>query len=78
MRVLAIDAGNTRIKWGLNEDGAWLARGAVATAQPDALVQDFVRLARADRIVIANVAGKAVAQKIESALERHCGPSRIG
>lgn len=68
MKVLAIDAGNTRIKWGLHEDNGWLARGVVDTAQADALRDAFSPLAAADRVVIANVAGNGVARKIESAL----------
>ena len=76
MKVLAIDAGNTRIKWGLHEDNGWLARGAVATTQADALSVAFSPLARADRIVIANVAGKGIAQKIESALGAHDAETR--
>ena len=76
MKVLAIDAGNTRIKWGLHEDNGWLTRGAVATTQADALHEAFLPLARADRIVIANVAGKDIAQKIESALGAHDAETR--
>ena len=40
MRILAIDAGNSRIKWGVHDDSSWLAQGRVATAQA-------ARLARA-------------------------------
>ena len=69
MKVLAIDAGNTRIKWGLHEGSGWLARGAVPTTQADALGAALSPLGRADSIVIANVAGKAIAEKIESALD---------
>ena len=29
--VLAIDAGNTRVKWALRVGGAWTAGGAIAT-----------------------------------------------
>ena len=30
--VLALDAGNTRVKWGLRAGDDWAARGAIATA----------------------------------------------
>jgi len=33
MRVLAVDAGNSRIKWGLHDDAGWLLQDWVATAQ---------------------------------------------
>jgi type III pantothenate kinase len=69
MKVLAIDAGNTRIKWGLNEDGAWLNQGAVATVEAAALSHDFAKLAPPDRIVIANVAGSEAAQSLRAALD---------
>ena len=76
MKVLAIDAGNTRIKWGLHEGNGWLARGAVETAQADTLRAAFSPLATADRIVIANVAGNGIARKIESALDSGCAETR--
>ena len=66
MRLLVIDAGNTRIKWGLHENGQWLERGAAATAEADTL--PFAQLPAPDRIVAANVAGDEIAQRIRSAL----------
>ena len=69
MKVLAVDAGNTRIKWGLSENGVWVAQGAVATARADALRHDFAKLTSADRIVIANVAGSEAARVIRTALD---------
>jgi type III pantothenate kinase len=70
MRVLAIDAGNSRIKWGLAQDADWLARGAVATADAAALAQALANLEAPERIVVANVAGDAVAQSIAAAVLR--------
>lgn len=58
--VLAIDAGNTRIKWGLSEGRRWVATGAVVR-------QDVVRLSDAwkalpvpNKIVASNVAGEII------------------
>jgi type III pantothenate kinase len=56
--LLAIDAGNTRIKWGLCDGGRWLSAGFVDT-------EDCARLSsRLDRvpqhIIISNVAGGEV------------------
>jgi type III pantothenate kinase len=68
MKLLAIDAGNSRIKWGLSEAGAWLERGAVATAQAHELSEALRRLPAPGRIVVANVAGDAAAQSIRDAL----------
>lgn len=38
MRILAIDAGNSRIKWGVHDDGSWLAQGWVATEDRKSVV----------------------------------------
>jgi type III pantothenate kinase len=68
MKLLAIDSGNSRIKWGLHEDGQWLERGAVPTPQAAELAQAAMRLAAPDRIVVANVAGDDVARRIAGAV----------
>ena len=71
MKVLAIDAGNSRIKWGLADERQWLERGAVATADAAALEQALASLSAApQRIVVANVAGEPAARSIESAVQR--------
>ncbi len=56
--LLAIDAGNTRIKWGLCDGGRWHSAGFVAT-------EDCARLSSKldhvpQRIIISNVAGREV------------------
>jgi type III pantothenate kinase len=70
MKVLAIDAGNSRIKWGHAQDSEWVARGAVATADVSALAQALADIDAPERIVVANVAGDAVARSIEAAVQR--------
>jgi type III pantothenate kinase len=67
--LLCIDAGNTRIKWGLRQDERWLAHGAVPTGEPVALVAAIP--AQPVRAVIGcNVAGEGVARAIEAILQR--------
>lgn len=66
MNILAIDAGNSRIKWGLHTDEAWRARGWTPTAQPQ-LEASWAGLPPPERIVASNVAGSAVAQALEAA-----------
>ncbi len=61
--ILVIDAGNTRIKWGLH-NGAWLSLGTAARAEISSLRDAWQNLPAPDCIVIANVAG----EKIGSAL----------
>lgn len=61
--ILCLDAGNTRLKWGVHDGRAWCVRGACAHA-------DRVELAAAlpagiERIFACNVAGGAVAARIE-------------
>jgi type III pantothenate kinase len=69
MKVLAIDAGNSRVKWGLAEDD-WIERGAVATADAAELEHGLAHLTTVDRIVVANVAGTAAAGAIQKAIGR--------
>lgn len=65
--ILAIDAGNTRIKWGVFAD-AWMTRGAVPTAEAPRLAEEWRALPRPLRAIASNVAGPA----IESALRTAC------
>lgn len=66
--IVAIDAGNSRIKWGVHDGASWLANGVLAT-------RDVARLHKvADawpgdaRIVACNVAGAAVGESIAAQL----------
>lgn len=59
--ILCLDCGNTRIKWGLHQEGQWLAQGAVTTASPLSLGDvPELRSAHPDRIIVCNVAGSEV------------------
>jgi type III pantothenate kinase len=73
--LIAIDAGNTRIKWGVHDGTVWLAQGAlptVAAAQLTALGGSWPVGAR---VVGCNVAGRAVEEAIGAALaSRHVPP----
>ena len=66
--VLAIDAGNTRVKWGLHDGARWRARAWVATAQAGRLKAVLARLPAPELIVIANVAGSVFGDKLRQAL----------
>ena len=74
MNILAIDIGNTRIKWGLHQDGGWLRQGWVSTAEAGALTAEFAALPPAERIVISNVAGAAAHAQVTTALHRAACP----
>ena len=66
--VLAIDAGNTRIKWGAHNGVRWLAQGWVETARATELKAAFAGLDALQSIVISNVAGVALRKAITRAL----------
>jgi type III pantothenate kinase len=70
MKLLAIDAGNSRIKWGVHEDAQWVERGAVASATPGDLKEALAHLSAPEHIIVANVAGEAAAAGIGQALGR--------
>lgn len=68
--ILAVDAGNTRIKWGMHADGAWHASGACATAQASELPACWDALDCPDRVIVSNVAGDDVRAAIVAASAR--------
>ncbi|MCC7486958.1 MAG: type III pantothenate kinase [Burkholderiales bacterium] len=70
MRVLAVDAGNTRIKWGLHEEGSWIVQGSIPTARAAGMGGAWSRLPRPGRIVACNVAGAPARRALAQAARR--------
>lgn len=68
MKIIAIDAGNTRIKWGLSDGTQWLEQSWVATANVQELGAAWSALAPPDSIIVSNVAGTTVGEAISAAL----------
>lgn len=66
--LLAIDCGNTRLKWAVFAGETIAASGALALAQLGALA-DALPQPMPQRIVVANVAGQAAAVRIRAAIE---------
>lgn len=66
--VVAIDAGNTRIKWGLHDGTGWLDKGVLATADATWLRDAADEWPAGARIVICNVAGPLVSETIAASL----------
>jgi type III pantothenate kinase len=65
VRTLAVDAGNSRIKWGLAEGGRWLALGAAAVDDfAETIGAAWCDLAAPDRIAVTNVAGPDVRNRL--------------
>jgi type III pantothenate kinase len=75
MSFLAIDIGNTRLKWALYEDGARpgsvpLQHGAVFLENIDRLADaEWMALPAPSRVLGSNVAGDAVRRRVEEQLE---------
>jgi type III pantothenate kinase len=59
MSILAVDAGNTRIKWGL-WDGGWLRQDSVAKDDVPLLAVAWQLLDRPRHVIASNVAGAQV------------------
>lgn len=84
--ILAIDAGNTRIKWGVHDGSAWRASGAIATDHSPALARAWEKAPAPQRAVACSVAGALVLADIENACARtgialqlvRAEPSRLG
>lgn len=68
-RVVAIDVGNTRLKWGVHDGVGWQARGVMETGHiaADTSLRAAVESADIGKIQVSNVAGVAVA----AALREH-------
>jgi type III pantothenate kinase len=77
MRILAIDAGNSRIKWGVHEDGSWLTQGWIATGRAARLSRAWSKLECPDTVIVANVAGARVAHALAAAARRCPGRVRF-
>ena len=68
--ILAIDAGNTRIKWGVHDGHAFAATRAILTAEAATLAQAWGADPPAQRAIASNVAGPGVREALENACAR--------
>jgi len=62
--ILAVDAGNTRVKWALHDGRHFVRDGWVAYADLEALDAQWSSLPAPSSVVIANVAGDEVARRL--------------
>ena len=51
--LLAVDSGNTRIKWGLHDGHGWLQQGAVAQNESVLLEREWQDLPEPARIMVS-------------------------
>src|SRR5213594_3923097 len=68
--ILAVDCGNSRLKWGLHDNGGWRKTGTVPVSELGRLEKSWKRLVPADKVVVANVAGRSVRKKLETLFAR--------
>lgn len=66
--IIAIDAGNTRIKWGIHDGGEWIARGALLTADAAKLAEVSADWPARVPVVACNVAGPLAEKAVNAAL----------
>ena len=74
MMLLAIDAGNTRVKWGVHDGARFVATGRVPTGEAGSLAASWCGVPQAERAIASNVAGDAVAGLLQGA----CAQRGIG
>ena len=75
--ILAIDAGNTRIKWGVRDGASWSMRGAVSTKDAPRLKAQWRDAPRGLRAIASNVAGPDVEAQIQDACVSVAAPLTI-
>jgi type III pantothenate kinase len=63
-RILTLDVGNTRIKWGLHGESGWLLHGAMPTRDAQALGLPWRQLDVPDTVIGSNVAGEKAARAL--------------
>ncbi|WP_313950338.1 type III pantothenate kinase [Accumulibacter sp.] len=64
--IIVIDAGNSRIKWGVHDGSRWLDAGALATGEVARLAETAAKWPLEARVAVCNVAGAVVAETISS------------
>jgi type III pantothenate kinase len=67
-RILAIDVGNSRLKWGFSEGGVWIARGRSLHGDIATLPDRWRPYGDPEVAIVANVAGDAVRGELSVAL----------
>lgn len=74
--IVAIDAGNSRIKWGLFDGQHWIAQGALPTARAAQIAEVSKEWPLDAQVVACNVAGEAVEATIDAWLASGLAPIR--
>lgn len=69
--VLAIDCGNSRLKWGLHDGAAWTRIGTLGRDELAGLAEEMAGLPEPRHIAIANVAGVGLRTLLEPVLSQY-------
>lgn len=64
--MLLLDVGNSRCKWALVQDGRWTHQGATDNGEWSTLQPAFAALPPPARILVSNVAGETMAQRLRA------------
>ena len=64
--ILAVDAGNSRVKWALHDGRSFVREGRVTHADLDALDAQWASLPAPSSVVIANVAEDQIGQRVRT------------
>ena len=72
--MLLLDAGNSRCKWACIENGAWTHRGVSDNAGWTELQRSFESLPPPMRIIVSNVGGDAMEQRLRTICSRWAVP----
>ena len=62
--ILAIDAGNTAIKWGMHDGSEWQSQGSAIHSELVHVAKIWRTFATPDHIIISNVAGELVRSEL--------------
>ena len=73
--IVAIDAGNTRIKWGVFDGEQWIAQGALPTKDAAQIAGVSKKWPADARIIACNVAGKGIESTINASLAPNRAPA---
>jgi type III pantothenate kinase len=73
--IVVVDAGNSRLKWGLHDGHGWVRRGVVENTNVARLTDDWQDLPSPQKIVVSNVAGAEIKAALELCVQRwHVAP----
>lgn len=72
--MIAIDVGNTRIKWGVHDGSSWGQRGNLPTREVARIGEVAAAWPEGDRMIACNVAGEPIRDQIEKLLSVRSSP----